>query len=98
MNGTYGIATPKSDENRQKMAAKIGRDHFFFKADPTDCVIQTAHGNIPALRWDFTALDPMIRICLTVEASRLRKVSIKEAQRSGSISDGYGSLFHQRGF
>lgn len=79
MNGKYGIATPTTEAERAKLKSRIGRDHFFFKADPTDAVNQSEQGDIPCLRWEFNQLDPMMRICMTVEASRIGEMSIKEA-------------------
>lgn len=79
MIGKYGIATPKTEKDKQQMKDRIGRDHFFFKVDPADAVVQTPHGNYEAFRWDFNQLDPMIRIALTVLWSRNQGVSIKDA-------------------
>lgn len=87
MNGRYGIATPKSEKDRQDMQKKIGRDHFFFKSDPVETLARD--GQQVELRWPFHHLDPMIRIALTVQVSRLSGASIKTAhavmQKTGAI-------------
>lgn len=85
----YGIATPKTDQQKAAMDQKIGRNHFFFQGDPTECNVTTAQGDVPALRWDFIQLDPIMRIALVLEFSRENNISIKAADQFLTDSGAY---------
>lgn len=84
-----GVATPVTDEQKAKLRAKLGRDFFLFNHPPTRASVRVGDMDVPALRWDFTDLDPLLRIVMVSETMKTLGYTLDQADNCLRATSAY---------